>query len=329
MPQLVGKEVGPIGFGLMGFTWRANPCSKEQAFETMRAALDNGMNFWNGGEFYGTPEYNSLTLLAEYFEKYPADADKVILSIKGAVGNGGTAPDGSPEGVRRSVDNCLKLLKGRKTIDIFECARRDQNVPLEVTFGVLDKEYVQTSKIGGISLSEVKASTIHEAAKITKIVACEVELSLFSTDVLNNGVAAACAEHNIPLIAYSPIGRGMLSGQIKTLDDIPADSHLRHFPRFQPDTFSINMQLVKQIDDIAEKKGCTPAQLVINWTKTVGKKSGMPTIIPIPGATTAARVNENAKSVQISNAEMAEIDSTLQKFEVVGARYPTYVPTEG
>jgi pyridoxine 4-dehydrogenase len=144
----------------------------------MRAALENGMNFWNGGEFYGTPEYNSLVLLERYFEKYPEDADKVVLSIKGAAGPTGAGPDGSPEGVRRSVDNCLKLLNGRKKLDIFECARRDANTPLEVTLGVLDKEYVQTGKIGGISLSEVRASTVHEAVKITKIVACEVEVSL-------------------------------------------------------------------------------------------------------------------------------------------------------
>ena len=144
----------------------------------MRAALRNGMNLWNGGEFYGTPEYNSLVLLERYFEKYPEDADKVVLSIKGAVGAAGYHPDGSPEGIRASVDNCLKLLKGRKKIDIFECARRDPNAAMEATFGVLDKEYVQTGKIGGIGLSEVKASTIHEAAKITKIAAVEVELSL-------------------------------------------------------------------------------------------------------------------------------------------------------
>ena len=136
------------------------------------------MNLWNGGEFYGTPEYNSLVLLERYFEMYPEDADKVVLSIKGAFGAAGYHPDGSPEGIRASVDHCLKLLKGRKKIDIFECARRDPNAAMEVTFGVLDKEYVQTGKIGGIGLSEVKASTIHEAAKITKIAAVEVELSL-------------------------------------------------------------------------------------------------------------------------------------------------------
>ena len=175
----------------------------------MRAALKNGCNFWNGGEFYGTPEYNSMTLLERYFTKYPEDADKVVLSIKGAAGSNGAQLDASPEGIRRSLDNVIKQLNGKKKVDIFECSRRDAKVPLEVTFGVLQKEYIDTGKLGGISLSEVRADTIHEAVKITKIVAVEVELSLFATDVLTNGVAAACAQYGIPLIAYSPMSRGV------------------------------------------------------------------------------------------------------------------------
>ncbi|KAI1855494.1 hypothetical protein JX265_004577 [Neoarthrinium moseri] len=327
MPQLLGKEVGPIGFGLMGFTWRPQPCSQEQAFAAMRAALKNGMNFWNGGEFYGTPEYNSLHLLERYFEKYPEDADKVVLSIKGGVDTK-IMPDGSPENIRRSVDNCLKLLKGRKKLDIFECARRDPKTPLEVTFGILEKEYVQTGKIGGISLSEVKASTVHEAAKITKIVACEVELSLWSTHILENGVAEACAQYDIPIVAYSPLGRGVLTGQIKSLDDLPADDMLRHYPRFQPDVFPINLEVVKHVESIAQKKGCKPSQLAINWTRAVAKKHGA-SVIPIPGATTAERVDENAKVVELTDEELAELDAILSKFEIQGSRYPDYVPVDG
>ncbi|KAK3382435.1 NADP-dependent oxidoreductase domain-containing protein [Lasiosphaeria ovina] len=324
MPQINGQEVGPTGFGLMGLTWRHTPPSQEQAFETLRASLKNGMNFWNGGEIYGTPEYNSLVLLEQYFEKYPEDADKVVLSIKGASGAHG--PDGSPENVRRSIDNCLKLLKGRKKLDIFECARRDPKVPLEVTFAVI-QEYIDKGLVGGISLSEVKASTIHEAVKLAKIVAVEVELSLFSPDVLTNGVAAACAEHNIPLVGYSPIGRGMLTGRFKTFEDLPAE--LSHFPRFTRENFENNVQLARQIDVLAEKKGCTPAQLAISWTRNVAKRPGMPVIIPIPGATTAARVDENARYVDITDAEMAEIEATLAKFEVKGPRYPANIPMDG
>jgi pyridoxine 4-dehydrogenase len=143
---------------------------------------DNKTNLgtsWNGAEFYGTPEYNSLVLLERYFEKYPEDADKVVLSIKGGMNPDTHQLDGLPENTRRTLDNCIAQLKGRKKIDMFEFGRRDPNVPLEVTFGVVEREYVQTGKIGGIALSEVRAETIHEAVKHTKIVAAEVELSMY------------------------------------------------------------------------------------------------------------------------------------------------------
>ncbi|EFQ28862.1 aldo/keto reductase [Colletotrichum graminicola] len=325
MPQLNGQEVGQIGYGLMGLTWRPQPCSEEQAFEAMRAALKNGCNFWNGGEFYGTPEYNSSVLLERYFAKYPEDADKVVLSMKGGL-RPGLRPDGSPEGIRRSLDNIIGQLKGRKKVDIFECARRDKDTPLEVTFGVIQKEYIDTGKVGGICLSEVSAATIHEAVKHAKIVGVEVELSLFSTEILNNGVATACAQYGIPIIAYSPVGRGMLTGQIKTLDDIPQEDIRRHLPRFQPDTFSINIKLAEQVEELARKKGVTPAQLAIGWVMALSRRPGMPEIIPIPGATTAERVNENAKLVKLTDEEMSEIDATLAKFEVVGGRYPDGAP---
>ncbi|KAI2617861.1 Aldo/keto reductase [Hypoxylon sp. NC1633] len=328
MPQLLGKDVGPIGLGLMGLTWRAKPCSQEQAFETMRTALKHGSNCWNGGEFYGPPEYNSLVLLEKYLEKYPEDAGKFVINIKGGVNPATHKIDGAVENTRRSIDDCIAQLGGRTKIDIFEFARRDPNVPLEVSFGTIEKEYIQPGKIGGIALSEVRAETIHEAVKYTKVVAVENELSLFSTDVLENGVAAACAQYGIPLIAYSPLGRGLLTGQIKSFDDIPEDSMMRQYPRFQPENFKINLQLIKQVEEMAAKKGCTPAQLAINWTRMLSKRPGMPTIIPIPGATTAERVEENSKVIDLTDEEMAQIDATLAKFTTAGARYPDYVPID-
>jgi pyridoxine 4-dehydrogenase len=175
----------------------------------MHASLANGCNFWNGGEIYGPPSYNSMILLERYFAKYPEDAEKVVLSIKGGINMALFTPDGSPEGIRRSLDNILEKLGGRVKVDVFECARRDPNTPLEVTFGVIEKEYIQTGKVGAISLSECSAATIHEAVKITKVAAVEVELSLWSTDVLSNGIAEACAQYDIPLVAYAPLGRGV------------------------------------------------------------------------------------------------------------------------
>lgn len=121
----------------------------------------------------------------------------------------------------------------------------------------------------------------------------------------------------------------MLTGQFKSPDDIPEDSNLRHYPRFQPENFEINLQLVKQVERTAARKGCTPAQLAINWVRAISRRPEMPVIIPIPGATTAARVEENSKLVEITDEEMAEIDAILAKFRPAGERYPPTVPTNG
>jgi pyridoxine 4-dehydrogenase len=215
MPQLVGKEIGSTGYGLMGtcpitncssitnlstgLTWRPTPSPEEQAFEALKASLAAGCNFWNAGEFYGPPDNNSLTLLNKYFTKYPEDASKVVLSIKGGLKN--FVPDGSPENIKNSIENCMRLLDGKKDIDIFEPARVDKNIPIEITLKALE-EHVKAGHIKGIALSEVSAATITRAVKVTKIVAVEVELSLWSLDILSNGVTKACAEYNIPVIAY-------------------------------------------------------------------------------------------------------------------------------
>ena len=287
----------------------------------MRTALSHDANFWNGGEFYGTSSYNSLHLLNSYFSKYPEDADKVLLSIKGGVNVAAMRPDGSEEGVRRSVDNCLKLLGGKKKLDMFECGRVDPNTPIETTIKAL-AEYVKEGKLGGISLSEVKAETIRRAAKVHPICAVEMEVSLWSFDVLTNGVAETCAELGIPIVAYSPLGRGFLTGQIKKYEDIPEDSMLRRFPRFQKDVFPKNLELVTELEKLASKKGCTPAQLALAWVRQLSDKPGMPLFIPIPGATTEERVNENMKSVKLTESDMKEIDKILGQVKTVGGRYP-------
>lgn len=285
----------------------------------MRAALSLGANFWNGGEIYGPPDANSLQLLNRYFTEYPKDADKVVLSIKGAADEKG--PTGTEEGVRKSVDNCLKLLDGKKKLDIFECARVDPNTPIETTITVL-AELVKEEKIGGISLSEVKAETIRRAAKIHPICAVEVELSMWETSVLTNGVATTCAELGIPLVAYSPLGRGFLTGDFKTLDDIPLDDMRRRFPRFSAENFPKNVELVHKVERLAQKKGCKSSQLALAWVRALSKQKGMPDIIPIPGATTEARVTENMGVVELSEADMNDIQKLLDSFKPVGNRYP-------
>lgn len=285
----------------------------------MKAALNTGANFWNGGEFYGPPTSNSLQLLNRYFTKYPEDAEKVLLNIKGGI-TPELRPDGSEEGVRRSVDNCLKLLGGKKTLDIFECARVDPNTPIETTIAAL-AALVREGKIKGISLSEVRAETIRRAHKVHTICAVEVEFSLWSTEILSNGVAATCAELGIPIVAYSPLGRGFLTGQIKSVDDIPEGDLRRHLPRFQPDVFPKNLELVTELEKLAKKKGCKPGQLGLAWVKSMSGKAGLPIIIPIPGATTEERVVENSKDVELTKEDLEEIDGILSKTVVIGDRY--------
>lgn len=323
MVQILGKEVGVTGYGLMGLTWRPNPCPEEQAFAAMKAALSSGAVFWNGAEFYGPPHANSLVLLRKYFEKYPEDASKVVLSIKGAAGDG-HHPDGSPEGVRKSVENCVAMLGGTKRIDIFECARVDPNTPIETTIAAL-AELVKEGKISGIGISEAGPDSIRRAHAIHPIATAEVELSLWATDSIDKGVAATCAELGIPLVAYSPIGRGFLTGQITKPEDIPEGDFRRFFPRFQPEAFAKNLELVKVLQEFAQKKGCTPAQLAISWVRNLSGKPGKPQILPIPGATTAARVEENVKEISLTSDELKELDGLLAGFTVSGDRYPSAV----
>ncbi|KAL0261152.1 hypothetical protein SLS55_004848 [Diplodia seriata] len=302
-------------------TWRQNPPPFEQSFKAMKAALDGGSNFWNGGEFYGTPERNSLHLLRDYFTKYPEDADKVVISIKGGAKPGQLEPDGSRENVHRSINECLRLLDGKKFLDTFECARVDPNVPVEETISYI-AEFVKAGKLGGISLSEVSAQTIRRAAKVHPIAFVEVEFSLYCTDILQNDIAKTCGELNIPIVAYSPLGRGFLTGQIRSFDDLPEGDFRRISPRFQPDVFDENIKLADEVDKIAKNKGATLGQVGLAWVKQHSNKDGLPIVIPIPGATTDTRVKENVKEITLSDKDMADIDDILQRIEVKGGRYP-------
>ncbi|ETI22228.1 hypothetical protein G647_06301 [Cladophialophora carrionii CBS 160.54] len=329
--KLVGKPIGPVGYGLMGLTWRPNPQPAEDSFKAMETALAQGANFWNGGELYGPPERHSCHLLHEYFKLHPGDADKVVLSIKGGTLPGQMKPDGSAKNVRRSVEDCLKILDGTKTIDIFECARLDHDVPLEETIGTL-AELKKEGKIGAIGLSEVKASTIERAHKIHPIAAVEVEVSLWTTDILGNGVAATCAKLDIPIVAYSPLSRGALAGEsIRRNADIPEGDFRKMLPRFQDDVLEYNNQIVDEVEKLAKRKSVTKAQIAIAWVRALsgrtittedGQQLTLGVIIPIPGATKPERVIENTKHVELSEEEMKEIADILKKNPIKGDRYP-------
>ncbi|KAK3341451.1 NADP-dependent oxidoreductase domain-containing protein [Lasiosphaeria hispida] len=314
-----GKQVGNIGFGLMGLTWRPSKLSDDTISPVIKAALDAGCNYFNGGEFYGPSDHNTLTVLNRYYAQHPEDVDRVLLNVKGCVGENFHV-DASPAGIGRSVGNSVRLIGGKGRIDQFESARKDASVDIEVTVKAL-QERVEAGDIGGVALSEVSAETIRRAAKVASIAAVEVELSLWNTEPLENGVAEACAELGIPIIAYAPLGRGMLTGQVKSFGDIPEGDFRKILPRFQPDVFETNLRLVREVEKLAERKGCTSAQVAINWVLALSRRPGMPKIVPIPGASSVERVRENAVEIELTEDDMAEIDAIIKDFAPVGDRY--------
>lgn len=329
-------------------TWVPQPPPIEQCFETLNTALELGSNFWNGGELYGTPDYNSLHLLNKYFTQYPEKASQVVLSIKGGLKPDAFVIDGSEANIRRSVDECLRLLDGKKSIDIFECARQDPNTTVEQTVTIL-AQFVKEGKIGGIGLSEVDGATIRRAyvlfivqpfprslphyvsedkktnssrAKVHPIAAVEVELSLWDTHTFDNDVIIACAELDIPLVAYSPLGRGVFSGAFTNASTLPEGDIRRWLPRFQDEAMEQNSKLVKEVQNLAERKGFAATQIALAWVLSLNDRPGMPTIIPIPGGTTRDKVRQNLQAPRLSDADMAELEEILQRHEVVGSRYP-------
>lgn len=185
-----------------GLTARHDPLDEETAFAAIKAAIESGCNYFNGGEFYGPPNRNSLTLLRSYFEKYPKDASKIVLNVKGGM-TPAFAPDGSKEGIAGSIDRVLSMLGPLGHVNQFEAARKDPNVGYESVTLKTIQSYVEEGKIDGISVSEISAATLRSAVKAGyKITALEVELSLFQTEPLTNGIVEACAELDIPILAY-------------------------------------------------------------------------------------------------------------------------------
>lgn len=287
----------------------------------MKEALACGANVWNGADFYGTEEANSLHLLNRYFTKYPEDAAKVVLCIKSGVVNMATFEiDGSAQNMRKSVERCSKILDGKKTIDVFGPGRVDKNVPIEETVKALG-QLVKEGKIGGIALSEVKADTIKRAAKVHKIDMVEAEVSLWATDIFSNGVADTCGELGIVVVSHTPLGAGMLTGKIQKVADLANDHH-RFFPRFQGEAFDKNLELVNELQQLASAKGCTAAQLALTWIKSNSKKKGMPFFIPVPGARSEERVKENCTDAQLGQDELDKINAILDRFPISGDRYP-------
>ena len=305
------KQVAPIGFGTIGLTnTHKPPVLTEDAIAILKAALNAGSNFWNAGEVYGSPQYNSLHLLNAYFTKYPVDAEKVVVSVKGCFDMKAVKTMNDAQGVKASIENCLGILDGKCQIDVFEATRGEPDVPIEVTVGAIP-DFVTACQVGSIGLSECSAATIRRASAVHPIAAVEVELSLFETGIFRNGVADACKEFGIPIIAYSPLSRGFLSGQIRKNEDIEKDFR-RIFPRFQQDVFDGNVKLVFDVEKVAKRKGCSVVQVAIAWVLAQSSKAGVP-ILPIPGASAISRVEENSHKIELKDEELRQLDEVVAK----------------
>lgn len=323
MATIANKPAGSIGYGMMNLTWRPEPIPDPQAFATLKAALEAGCNMWNASPFYGTPEANSLSLLNRYFTKYPEDAEKVILSVKDGQVPGQRKVSGTRDNLSNSIDRCLKLLDGKKFLDIFEMARQDPDTPLKESVDTM-AGYAKAGKIGAIGLSEVSPEQIRANHFLHPVAAVEVELSLQTPDILDNGVAATCGELGIPIVAYSPLGRGLLTATMAKPEDLDAGDLRHRLPRFQGENMEKNAQMGAELQKIAKAKGCSPAQVAIAWARSWENKPGMPTIIPIPGSTTAERATENGKAVTLSAKEIEEIEDLRKRNIAVGDRYPPH-----
>lgn len=320
--KIANKTItSPIGFGMGSLTAHGN-VSTEDAIAVLKAALNHGANFWNAGENYGTPEYNSLHLLNAYFTKYPEDASKVCISVKSGFDFKQRKSLCDAKSVKEIIELHLKILDGKCKIDVWETSRLDREVPVEETVGAI-AEFVKTGKIGGVGLTECSANSIRKASAVTTVAAVEVEVSLFETGIYDNGVANACKEFGIPIVAYSPLNRGMLTGKYRKYEDLPDDDFRKvyKFPRWMPEVFDENMKLVHEVEKIAESKDCTSFQVALAWVAAQSETIGLP-VIPIPGTTSIDRLAKNMTVVNLTKDELQQLQEVLDRIEVKGGRVP-------
>ncbi|KAF9004237.1 aldo/keto reductase [Cyathus striatus] len=314
--------VAKIGQGLMFMTAVPTPVPDEFCFESLKAGIDatpeGAKMMLNSSEFYGRdPLTANIELLARFFERYPTYADKVFLSVKGAFDFVKYEPNSSPENIRRSVDNINTLLRGTKKLDLFECARVDNNYAIEDTTGVLS-QLVKEGKFDYIGMSECKAETIRKANAVHPVAIVEIEVSPWMYEKEGKDVIQTCKELGISVAAYSPLGQGVLTGKITKIDDLEPGDVRCNYTRFQEENLKHNLALVDTIKTIAAKKECTAAQLCIAWVGTRGEH-----VIPIPGSSRKERTLENleAGDISLSPEEVKEIDDIIDSFEVRGGRY--------
>jgi aryl-alcohol dehydrogenase-like predicted oxidoreductase len=310
-----GLQVSAEGLGCMGMTWAYGAGDEQAGLATIDRALELGVTFLDTAEVYGP--YTNEELVGRAIA---GRRDQFEIATKfGFVINpdapSDRATDGSPENARRACESSLERL-GVDHIDLFYQHRVDPNVPIEETVGGM-AELVQAGKVRYLGLSEASADTIRRAHAAHPITAVQSEYSLWTRDP-EDQVLATLRELGIGLVAYSPLGRGFLTGKIRSLEDLPEDDWRRTNPRFQEAALRENLQLADQVTALADKRKVTPAQLAVAWVLAKGDD-----IVPIPGTKSPQRLEENAAAVDVllSAAEVQELDNAISRDAIVGSRY--------
>ncbi|KAK8844779.1 hypothetical protein IAR55_006629 [Kwoniella newhampshirensis] len=314
---VAGKAVGRIGYGLMQLTASASPPSQDTSFAAMKAAADAGATCWSTAAFYG-PDYANIRLIAGFLSKYPEYKEKVVLVVKGGLDFPNRSTKGGDANYLRQELKDMGSILGDKIIDIFLTARLEVDIPVEDQF----KTLVSLQKEGlfnEIGASEISVASLEQATKITPIAIIENEISLFSYSSPVREVIEWSKVHKVPIFAYSPLGRGFLTGTYKSPADLPEGSMLRMMPRFQGEAFEENIKLVNKVEEIAHGKGISINELALAWVTQLSDY-----VIPIPGSSKVNRVKSNTGAIHIklSTSELAAIQRFLDTEEVKGDRYP-------